>query len=138
LQEENARLTEENARLTKQLAEKRGEVQGLNRALESVRTLLRDDYEKMRVIFGEMQSQAGSGDGSGPSADAGIFEPWKSKLGAGPAKMIDALLQRGELSSVQLGTLCGFAPRTTRDYLQKLKRNAVIQTANGRHSLRVP
>lgn len=63
---------------------------------------------------------------------------WKKRLGRGCARIIDALTDRGELSTSEIATITGLTVRTVQDNLDVLRRNTLIETRYGRHVLRKP
>ena len=122
-------LRAQNADLHRQL----GQVKA---ALDAVRKVVEPEYRAMQKLFVELDAA-----GAASGADAAVFEPWKARLGDGPAKMIDALLSRGgELTKHQLSTLSGYSisSSTFDAYLSRLRRNGLIETQNNLVRLRVP
>ena len=129
LRAENQMLRAQNADLHRQL----GQVKS---ALDAVRKVVEPEYRAMQKLFVELDAA-----GAASGADAAVFEPWKARLGDGPAKMIDALLSRGgELTKHQLSTLSGYSisSSTFDAYLSRLRRNGLIETQNNLVRLRVP
>lgn len=114
----------------------RAKLSSATMALAAVRSALEPQYRAMQKLFGDLESAATSSNGH---VDAGVYEPWKAKLGEGCGRMIDALVQRGKLTTAQLGTLAGLAPRSVQNNLQILRRNGLVETLpglGGGHKLR--
>jgi hypothetical protein len=63
---------------------------------------------------------------------------WKQRLGRGCARIIDALTNRGELSTNEIASITGLTLRTVQDNLDVLRRNTLVETRYGRHVLRKP
>ncbi len=133
---ELAVLREENVALKRELSEVRKELVDSKGRLRAVCDLLEPQYKIMRMIFGTLPA---AGLNSSTSIDASVYEPWKQKLGAGPAKIIDALIQRGgALTRIQIRTLCGMARRTFQNYLARINANGLIEKDGDLIRLRVP
>jgi transcription initiation factor IIE alpha subunit len=65
-----------------------------------------------------------------------VWESWKSRLGGGCAKVIDALLLHGEMNTQQLAIACGCNRNTIPNLILKLNRAGLINKNGGRFSLK--
>jgi len=125
---EIARLRDGNSNLSKEITKLRGIISGL-------RTQLEPEYRIMQKLFGDIEEV---GAVNGHSANSPVWDAWKQKLGLRPASMIDALLERGELTRTQLATLTGQSP-TSGSYannLSALNRNGLIEKNGDKLRLR--
>lgn len=64
------------------------------------------------------------------AADRSVYEPWLQKAGRkGCRRMLEILVERGQLTRNQLGTLAGIpnGKRTFRAYLSWLKTNGLVE-----------
>jgi len=124
---------EENARLRAQLADLARQHAAARLALDAIRKNFEPEYRAMQKLFSDLEL-AGSAGASLP--DTSIWDLWKQKLGIGPAKIITVLCERGELTRIQLRTLCGFSRRTFQDYLARLNTNGLIEKDGDKIRLR--
>jgi hypothetical protein len=124
---EIARLRKVNGTLSAEVTKYRSIIRGLKSQLEP-------EYRAMQMLFEDLE-QFGS-NGSGP-ANSEIWEPWKVKLGKRPAQMIDALLDRGELTRTQLATLTGQSPGSGSyaNNLSQLNKNGLLEKNGDKLSL---
>jgi len=135
--EELTAAKEESARLRAQVAEKYRELGQASSVLMAVRKVMEPQYRMLQQLFGELEAHAPSAGVAG--IDPTVFEVWKKKLGPGPAKYIDALIEKGgEGTRAQLKTLCGFSRRYDRDVVSKLTVNGLIDKDGDLVRLRVP
>ena len=118
---------EENRTLRARLAAAEG-------IISKIRKHFEPEYRDLQALFGDLDKH--SPNGSGP-ANAGIWEPWKVKLGKRPAQMIDALLERGELTRTQLATLTGQSPGSGSyaNNLSQLNKNGLLEKNGDKLSL---
>lgn len=143
-----AELESEVRRLTRALADARLEAdrarEDATRALSALRRQLNPLYRALQAIFGELDA-AGVDDApvaspaSGPTVNprvAAVWESWKQKLGAGPAKVIEALLLHGELNTQQLAIAVGVDRTTIPNYVHRLNKAGLIAKNGGRFSLK--
>lgn len=91
---ETERLREENARL-------RGELGAAKQVIAGMRVQFEPQYKTLHALFSDLNAVNGNGAG----ADRGIWEPWIQKLGGRCGRMIEALMERGQLTRAQLATL---------------------------------
>jgi len=124
---ELSNLRGENAQLRQQLAATKAVISNLQKHLEP-------EYKAMQALFGELQTISSNGS----HANAEVWEPWKQKLGGRMAQMIDALLQRGELTRTQLATLTGQSPNSGSyaNNLSKLNSNGLLEKNGDKMRLR--
>lgn len=137
-------LEQENTELRDELRAARAAIDSAKReatrALGVLRRQLNPLYRALQSVFGELDA-AGIDDGYQPATSASprvsaVWENWKSKLGAGPAKCIDALLLHGELSTQQLSVATGYHRNTVPQYVSALHKNGLITKNNGRFALK--
>jgi hypothetical protein len=74
-------------------------------------------YRELQALFGDIDSA--NTNGATPSNRAG-WDIWKEKLGAGYAKLIDALLENGPMSKAAIIQWTGLSRETVRIYTNKL------------------
>jgi hypothetical protein len=123
---EIARMREENSGLRTQVAH-------LKSIIESIRFAVEPEYRRLQALFGDLEKVPAS---NGHYADSAALEQWKEKLGAGPAKIIDILLQRGECTRVQLKTLAGYSSRSMTNIISALNSNQLIEKEGDKIRLR--
>ena len=90
-------------RLRTENNELRGKVAFLTSIIGGLRMSLEPQYKQLQGVFANLD-KATTTVGATNSA---VWEPWKQKLGGACARMIQALLDRGELTRTQLATLTG-------------------------------
>lgn len=126
---------EEATQLRAQVAELHRQAGQANAVLTAVRKVMEPDYKMLQRLFGELESHTTTGE----DIDTSVFEPWKKKLGAGPAKLIDCLIERGgELTRTQLQTLSGYGARSMTNHIARLNTNGLIEKEGSIIRLRVP
>lgn len=139
-------LERTNRQLSRDLATARGETQRAKdesaAALSNLRRQLSPLYRALQMVFGELDA-AGIGEASPsstgtPNSDrtTAVWTSWKSKLGVGPAKLIDALLLHGEMNTQQLAIACGMNRNTVPNYIHALNKAGLISKNGGRFSLK--
>jgi hypothetical protein len=127
-------LREENAKLRESVVTMQHELNETRSRVDAIRKQLEPEFRSMQRLFGDLAA-----DDSNPTIDASVYEPWKQRLGVGPGKIIDALIQRdGALTRIQIRTLCGMARRTFQNYLARLNANGLIEKDGDLIRLRVP
>jgi chromosome segregation ATPase len=120
-----------------------------DRALSRLRTQLSPLYRALQAVFGELDaagvtedartSVAASGAAVPSGADprvAAVWEAWKSRLGGGCAKVIDALLLHSDLNTQQLAIAIGLHRTTIPALIHKLNKAGLINKNGGRFSLK--
>lgn len=113
--------------LRAQLADERARRVDAEKRLVAVRDSLRPQYDALKTLF----DQLGSSSSANGAVDASIYEPWLAKAGKkGCRRLLETLIQRPELSRVQLGTLSNvsYKSSTFRAYMSWLKSNGLITT----------
>lgn len=116
---------EQIERLTNEVNELRQLNSAMIAVLDSVRSIFEPQFNVLKTAFASLDS-LGSNHSKG---NASVWEPWKEKLGGKAASMIDALLQRGELTRTQLATLTGQSPKSGSyaNNMSSLNRNGLIE-----------
>lgn len=112
-----------------------------NRAVGELRRQLHPLYRALQAVFGEIDAAGGDEGPSGSAPDgrvAAVWESWKVKLGSNsaPARIIDALLQHGQLNVAQIKVAAKMATQTVYDATSKLNRLGLINKSGGRYSLK--
>lgn len=87
--------------LRSQVAELSQKLGQANSIIANLKKQLEPQYRSMQALFGDLEKA----NSHGVHADAAVWEPWIQKLGGKCGKMIEALMQRGELTRTQLATL---------------------------------
>jgi hypothetical protein len=120
-------LEQESRKLREELAAARNVIAAIRKRFEP-------EYRDLQALFGDLDKH--SPNGAGP-VNAGIWEPWKTKLGKTPARMIDVLLERGEATRIQLATLTGQSPRSGSyaNNLSQLNKNGLLEKNGDKLSL---
>jgi hypothetical protein len=113
--------------------EARAARQEVGHALGSLRLQLGPLYRALQQVFGELDA-AGMLDGNAgqPPRASAALDAWKSKLGLGPSKVIDALLLHGEMNTQQLAVATGYNRNTVPQYISACSRVGLI-VKNGRN-----
>lgn len=143
-------LERQVAKLRGELSDTRHELQRVkedsNRALTGVRQQLSPLYRALQRLFGELDD-AGVADvplgaptpASTPPVNSratAVWESWKSKLGTGPARIIDALLLHGEMTAKQLKIACACRQNSIYEWMVKLNKAGIVNKNGGRFSLK--
>lgn len=119
-------LRSENALLRQRLAVSESVV-------ASIRKHLEPEFKVMQALFADLSTVSVNGP---QHADREAWEVWKQKLGKGPAKIIDLLLERGECTRVQLKTLAGYSERSMTNIVSALNARDLIQKEGDKIRLR--
>ena len=128
------RTKEENILLRSQVAQLSQELGQTKAIIDKLKKRFEPEYRSLQSLFGELEAVSGNG----ISPDSSIWEPWKQKLGAGPAKLIDILLERGKCTRVQLQTLSGYSRRSMQNHISSLNSNQLIEKQGNEIHLRIP
>lgn len=123
-------MREESAQLRAQVADLHRKFGAAEAALNAVRQVMEPQYRALQKLFSELDAVVSSG------GDSSAYEPWKAKLGAGPAKLIDILVSRGECTRVQLQTLSGYSSRSMSNHISRLNSNQLIEKNGDKIHLR--
>lgn len=112
----------------------RQELAAAKAVISSLRKHLEPDFRALQAIFADLDKASTNGS----HADRGIWEPWIQKLGKTPGKMIEALLEREELTRTQLATLTGQSPNSGSysNNLSALNRNGLLEKNGDKFRLR--
>jgi hypothetical protein len=122
---EVSRLEEENRALLDR-------VSTAESALAEVRKLLTPQYDSLRLIFGHVSAlpnaaSPSNGSASVPRALGDPFGAWRSRLGPGPMKIADTMVEHGgRMTAIEIRLACGMPKGTARTYLSKLFRAGLI------------
>jgi len=130
---EVVRLEEENKSLIERLRKAEA-------SLGEVRKMLQPQYDSLRVIFGEVsqfvaqpRETTSLSTSSGNGTDE--YAAWRSRLGPGPGRIIDMLLEHGGRATLsQIRLACGMPEATASTYIGKL-RTAGIVVKEGRETV---
>jgi len=115
------------------------------RALASLRRQLTPLYQALQAVFGELDAVlvADAQETVSPPASAAqdarvvaVWASWKSKLGQGPAKVIDSLLLHGEMNTQQLAIATGYHRHTVPNHIHRLHQAGLVNKNGGRFSLK--
>lgn len=138
-QDRIAELALENGRLRSQMQELVEKLRGAERErksallrLETVRDHLRPQWEALQGLFGELGEPS-------RTQDRSVWEPWLQKAGKrGCKRMLEVLIEKGELTRNQLGTLSSVpsTKSTFRNYLSWLKTNGLVEVSDDSVKLR--
>jgi hypothetical protein len=125
---------EEAAQLRGQMAGLHQRVGQTEASMAAVRTALEPLYVPLRRVFEELDKAAPAAAVANPA----LLAEWKERLGSGPSKVIDALVQHGPSTKRQLATLCVFALKNWRftAHLTRLLENGVIEQIGDKYQLR--
>jgi uncharacterized protein len=101
--------------------------------LTAVRDMMKPQYETLQELFGELTEVQKSGlSGIDPAA----YNGWREKLGPGPSKILDALVERGGVATkIQLKTWTALARETFRVYMSKLTSNHLVKREGDKYRL---
>ncbi len=111
------------------------------RALTALRRQLDPLYQALRVVFGHLDAAGVSevtnqAQASGDPRLSAVWASWKSKLGQGAAKCIDALLLHGEMNTQQLAIATGYHRNTVPQYVSQLNKAGLIDKRDGKFRLK--
>lgn len=122
----------ESERLRGQVAELSQKLGQANAIIANLKKQLEPEYRAYQALFGDLEKIAGNGF----NADSGAWDTWKDKLGAGPAKIISLLIERGPCTKIQLKTLAGYSRRSMDNYFSALNSNQLIEKEGDKVKLR--
>lgn len=141
LQAENRDLRRQLAIAEREAGQARREA---SRALSALRQQLSPLYRALQAVFGELDA-AGVDEGAAASSP-GSVEPnarvmavwasWKSKLGEGPGKIIDALLVHGDMNTQQVAIATGYHRTSIPKMIYQLNKAGLLNKNGGRFSLK--
>jgi len=138
-------LRADNRRLRREVTIANGEIARAKaesaRALSALRKQLAPLYQALQAVFGELDA-ASINDGpvatptsSDPRVSA-VWQSWKSRLGEGPAKVIDALVLHGDLNTQQLAIATGYHRTSISKLIYTLNKAGLLNKSGGRFSLK--
>jgi hypothetical protein len=119
-----------------------GEVESMGRALALLRRQLEPLYTALRVVFGQLDAAGVAPENPcqepvGREVKASpVWESWISKLGGKSADFIRALLEHGEMTSVQLRVVTHSGQQTVYDVTSKLNKLGLLNKNGGKYSLK--
>jgi hypothetical protein len=109
------------------------------RAIASLRQVLSPLFSGLKQIFGEMDAIGGAESTSEAPTDSKkskVWEMWKSRLGEGCAKVIDALMLHGEMNTTQLSIATGYHRTSIPAFIFKLNKAGLLNKNGGRFALK--
>ena len=127
-------------RLDEALRLERNKNGAIEAGVRRLRSATKPLYHALQLIHGEIDAM-GVEDVSydappPPASKVAAWELWKQKLPGWPAKIIDALLKHGELSSSQLVVAAQCSRKQTiYDTVSKLGRLNLVRNVGGKYSL---
>lgn len=135
LAEQAERFRQQLVEAEDQNRELRTRLNAAQSALDEVKKLLQPQFDSLQLIFGHIPATPGNQ--SGPSlaearSNDDPYAAWRSRLGPGPSRIIDAMISHsGRMDVPQIRLACGMPERTATTYISKL-RVAGIVTREGR------
>ncbi len=108
-----------------------------NRRLAVVREQLKPQYDALRALFEELGTNGKAG---GSAHDPAVYTKFLERAGrAGCRRMLELLIERGQLTKNQLGTLASVpsTKRTFRTYMSWLRSNGLVDVDGDLVKLRV-
>jgi hypothetical protein len=144
-----ASLEQEVRSLRMELGDARQEAENARRqserAVSNLRKQLTPLFRALQLVFGEIdviapETGASASANTAPVSDRkrAVWESWKQKLGGGnAAAFIDALLNHGELTPVQMRVAMGISrQQTVYDTANKLTKVGLLNKNGGKYSLK--
>lgn len=122
----------EETLLRSQVAELSQKLGQANVIIANLKKQLEPEYRSLQALFGDLEKASANGF----HADSGAWDTWKERLGAGPAKIISLLIERGPCTKVQLKTLAGYSRRSMDNYFSALNSNQLIEKEGDKVKLR--
>lgn len=146
LRERDRQLGEAEARiadLEADLVREKAKSKATERGAQKLRQILSPLHQGLGLIFGELDemgieetSTVSSTPQPQSSRTSEVWESWKSRLGEGPAKVIDALLLHGAKNTQQLAMLTGYHRTTIPAFIFKLNKAGLLNKSGGVFSLK--
>jgi len=135
LQKENDRLQSLVFKLQGELRTAQGDSA---RAVQNLRRVLGPLYLGLKQVFGEMDAIALEEDlpNSTDLRKSAVWETWKKKLGGKQAEFIQALLDHGEMTSIQLKVTTHSGTQTVYDTCSKLNKLGLIHKNGNKYALK--
>ena len=137
LRDENRELVRENQNLQAELSS--AKVQN-SRAISMLRHQLDPLYKALQSVYGVIEASGVEEDddpkaGTNPRVKA-VWESWKQKLGGKQAEFIQALLEHGSMTAVQLKVATHTGTSTVPQVIYKLNQLGLIDKNGGKYSLK--
>ena len=121
-QEELTKLREENAQQKAEISRLKGQVKEVNAKLDGVRKAMEPQYKAMQNLFAKV-GEATNGTGEDPAK----WEEWLKKAGVkGCRRILEVILEKGQLKAIQLATLSGISYKTLKNYRGWMKSNGLV------------
>lgn len=150
IRKEMADLRSEVATVTLELHKERQKTVQMTRGVAELRRQLTPLYRALQALFMELDTTgvedtppaagANYGTSTGPlPSDArvkAVWDSWKSRLGDGCAKVIDALQLHGPMNTQQLAVVTGYHRTTIPTYIYKLNKAGLLNKTGGLFSLK--
>jgi chromosome segregation ATPase len=133
-----AQLEEQIENLRASFREECNRVQALQQGMKNLRHQLAPLHNALRLVFGELDAVGVQADQENrvPGRVASVWESWKQKLGGKQAEFIQALLDHGEMSAVQLKVATHTGTSTVPQVIYKLNQLGLINKNGGKYSLK--
>jgi hypothetical protein len=133
-----ADANQEREELRAELREERARSAGIERGAQELRKALNPLYSALRHIYGEIE-EMGVGQAAEPGVAprvAAVWQSWKAKLGAAPAKAIEILMLHGAMTQGQLRLQMRCAHSTCSNAVTALNKAGLIDKSGGKISLK--
>lgn len=108
-------------------------------AMANLRRQLSPLYRALQMVFGELDA-AGVTDGPASAATAtptaGKWDEWKARLGPSCAKVIDALLLGGDMSTQAIKVAARMGTTAVYEATSKMGRAGILEKNGGKFSLK--
>lgn len=121
--------------LTTALEKERQKGRKNEQAILHLRRILLPLFQSLQMVFDVIPDGQGVG-ADVPPQESRVWESWKSKLGGTAAKIIEALLEHGEMSVAQIRVACHCGQQTVYDVTSKMNKLGLINKNGGRYSLK--
>jgi len=133
-------LRAEAAQLRADLNAERQRSQHAFRALAALRKQLTPLHRALQAVFGELDTvdidDVSPASAPSQTKHSAIWEAWKSRVGEGAAKVIDALLLHGQMNTQQLAIATGYHRTTIPSFIYKLNKAGLLNKQGGQFSLK--
>jgi hypothetical protein len=142
LEAENRSIREQLEDKEDELRRERRKTATMEQGVTRLREALTPVYSGLQLIFGEIEATGVTGSSGSSTAAApdsrvtAVWESWKSKLGEGPSKIIDALLLHREMNTQQLAIATQYHRTSIPAFIHKLNKAGLLNKSGGRFSLK--
>jgi septal ring factor EnvC (AmiA/AmiB activator) len=125
-------------RLESELDDAKRRNASLSLGMAELRRQLEPLHNALKMLFGELDAAgvAGYAAADARGGSEGTWELWKRKLGGKQAAVIQALLEHGEMTAVQLKVATQSGYSTVSEVLSKLIGLGLVTKNGGRYSLK--